>query len=168
MSCPLLPKPLTAVLVALFLAAGCSDKQEPARAGPGASVGVPGAFNSPETTAVVSGRRVTVRVLVGQAVAGKVNPGDTVFIYARAPGENGQVIALIKRPAAELPFTVTLDDSASLRPNRKLSSQPTVVIGATVSKQGDFNPRAGDLEGMSAPIPVTVKETVVVAINRTR
>ena len=166
MPCPLSARTLTAVLAALSVAAGCSDKPEPARVAPGTSTGIPGGFNPPEVASVVSGHQVTVRVLLGQAVAGKVNRGDTVLIYARAPGANGQMVALVKRSAAELPLTVTLDDSASLNANQRLSGLSTVVIGALVSKHGDLNPRPGDLEGNTAPIPVTVKETVVVAINR--
>ena len=169
MSCPMLPKLLMAALAAMFLAAGCSDKTESAASGtPGAPTGMPHAFNHPEITSVVSGRRLTVRVLLGQAMAGKVSPRDTVFIYARTPEENGQVVALVKRLASELPLTVTLDDAASLRPSLKLSSLPVVVLGARISKQGDFTPHTGDLEGISAPIPVTVKETVVVAVSRIR
>lgn len=166
---PVLPNALTVVLAVMFLSAGCSDKSEPATGGmPVAPTGMPGTFNSSEMTSTVSGHRMTVRVLLGQAVAGKVSPRDTVFIYARTPEENGQMIALIKRSASELPLTVMLDDAASLRPNRKLSSLPVVVIGARISKQGDITPRPGDLEGMSAPIPVAVKETIVVAISRVR
>ena len=170
MSNPVLPKILTAVLATLFLAAGCSDKPAPPPTafGPGTTTGLPGVSSVPETTAMVSGHQLTVRVVLGQAVAGKVGPRDTVLIYARAPEENGQIVALVKRPASELPVTVTLDDAASLRPNLKLSNLPTVVIGARISKQGDLTPRAGDLEGTSAPIPGNLKETIVVAVSRVR
>jgi cytochrome c-type biogenesis protein CcmH len=168
MSCHVLPRTLTVVLTALILTAGCSKSSEPSPAGgiAGAPATTPGAVHHPEMTAAVSGNQMSVRVLLGQVVAGKVRPQDTVFIYARAPGENGEIVALIKRQAADLPLTVALDDAASVRANRRLSSLPVVVIGATISKQGDFNPRAGDLEGLSAPIPSSLKETVVIAINR--
>ncbi len=170
MSSLLLPKTLTAALAVLILTAGCSENSGPPPAGAisGAPATHPGAINHPDMTSTVSGRRMTVRVLLGQALAGKVRPQDTVFIYARAPGENGEIVALIKRQAADLPLTATLDDAVSVRPNLKLSSLPIVVIGARISKQGDFSPRAGDLEGQSAPIPLSVKETVVIAINRIR
>jgi len=170
MPCLMLPKTLTAAFAVLILTAGCSESSEPPSAGgtSGTPATHPGAAYPPEMTSTVSGRRMTVRVLLGQAVANKVRPQDTVFIYARAPGENGEIVALIKRRAADLPLTVTLDDADSVRPNLKLSSLPVVVIGARISKQGDFTPHTGDLEGMSAPVPVTVKETIVIAINRMR
>lgn len=168
MACQELPKTLTAALTILILTAGCSKSSDtpPAGGAAGAPATQLGAVSHPGLTATTPGSQMSVRVLIGQTVAGKVRPQDTVFIYARAPGENGEIVALLKRQAADLPLTVALDDAASVQPNRRLSSLPIVVIGATISKQGDFNPRAGDLQGVSAPIPSSVKETVVIAINR--
>jgi len=168
MSCHVLPRTVTAALAVLILTVGCSKSSEPPPAGgvSGAPATQPGVVHHPDMSATASGSRMSVRVLLGQAVAGKVRPQDTVFIYARAPGENGEIIALIKMQAADLPLTATLDDAASVRPNLRLSSLPVVVVGARISKQGDFNPHTGDLEGISAPIPSSLKETVVIAINR--
>ena len=171
MSCQLLPRTLTTALAVLILTAGCSKSSETPPAGATAvpSSGVTGHPPlSNMAPAVASGRSITVRVLVGQTVAGKVGANDTVYIYARAPEENGQMVALVKRTASELPVTVTLDDSASLGSNLRLSGLPVVVIGARISKKGDLAPHPGDLEGTSAPIPATVKETVVVAVSRAR
>ena len=169
MAPPLYRNPIVTILAALFLAVGCSRNSEPTGATAVPPSGVPGLpHHSNMTPAVASGRSITVRVLLGQSVAGRVGANDTVYIYARAPEENGQMVALVKRTASELPVTVTLDDSASLRPNLRLSNLSLVVIGARISKKGDLMPQPGDLEGTSAPIPATVKETVVVAVSRIR
>jgi cytochrome c-type biogenesis protein CcmH len=156
---------LLAAVLAAFALAGCSRESPPVPASsPQAQQAFPGQHAAP--AGVTSGRALTVRVLLASSLAGRAGPRDTVFVFARAPEDNGPVVALVKRTAGELPLTLTLDDTAAPAANPRLSSLTRVVVGARVSRQGDFNPRPGDLEGVSAPIPTNLNQTVVIAIGR--
>ena len=89
------------------------------------------------------------RVELERSLAGQVKPDDTVFIFARLPGER-MPLAMLRRKAAELPLAFRLDDNAAMSPSSKLSDAKEVEIVARVSRSGQAQPRAGDLEGSSA------------------
>lgn len=88
------------------------------------------------------------RVELAPALAGKVKPADTVFVYARLPGER-MPLAMVRRRAGELPLDFRLDDSVAMSPAAKLSDAKEVEIVARVSRSGTAQPQAGDLEGAS-------------------
>ena len=96
------------------------------------------------STAAIEGRVELERALLGQ-----VKPDDTVFIFARLPGER-MPLAMLRRKAAELPLAFRLDDNAAMSPSAKLSDAKEVEIVARVSRSGRAQPQAGDLEGSSA------------------
>jgi cytochrome c-type biogenesis protein CcmH len=89
------------------------------------------------------------RIELERGLAARVNPDDTVFIFARLPGER-MPLAMLRRKAAELPLAFRLDDNAAMSPAAKLSDAKEVVIVARVSRSGQAQPQAGDLEGSSA------------------
>ena len=91
-------------------------------------------------------------VSVSNALAGKVAPDDTVFIFARAAQGPRMPLAIVKRKASELPITFTLDDSTAMSDAMKLSKFDVVVVGARVSRSGNAMPQSGDLTGQSAPV----------------
>lgn len=94
--------------------------------------------------------RVTVKV--DRALAGRFQPGDTVYIFARALSGPPMPVAVVRRPAGELPFTVDLDDSRSVMPTLKLSSVPEVAVTARISRHGSPEPQAGDFEAVPVPV----------------
>ena len=117
-----------------------------ARAAAGGSV--PGAAAAPAAAAsAVSGR-----ISLAPALAGRVAPGDTLFVFARAVDGPRMPLAILRRSAADLPLSFTLDDSMAMSPQLKLSAFADVVIGARLSRSGDAMPSSGDLEGQSAPL----------------
>ena len=85
-------------------------------------------------------------------LASKVGPNDTVFIYARAAEGPRVPLAVVRKPASELPVKFTLDDSMAMAPNMKLSSFPKVIVSARISKSGNAQPQSGDLQGASGAI----------------
>ena len=115
--------------------------------GPAASPASAATVAATATSAQVSGR-----VSLAPLLAARVAPGDTVFIFARAAEGPRMPLAILRRTAAELPITFTLDDSLAMAPEMKLSKFPRVVVGARVSKSGEAMPRAGDLIGQSVPV----------------
>jgi cytochrome c-type biogenesis protein CcmH len=94
----------------------------------------------------VSGRLV-VQVTLAPALAAKVPPGATLFVFAKAAGGPPMPLAVQRLPGARLPVTVTLDDSMAMMPSMKLSQFERYVLTARLSATGGAQASAGDLEG---------------------
>jgi cytochrome c-type biogenesis protein CcmH len=95
-------------------------------------------------------------------LAGKTNPDDTVFVFARAADGPRMPLAIIRRQVKDLPLTFSLDDSMSMSPEMKLSKFKQVVIGARISKSGNAAPQSGDLQGMSKTVNVGDNNVAIV------
>jgi len=117
---------------------------------------------------VVADGRISGVVKLAPALTAKVEPGDTVFIFARAADGPRMPLAIVRRQARDLPIEFALDDSMAMTPQMKLSSFPQVVIGARVSKSANATPQPGDLEGLSAPIKVGANDVSVVIDSEVR
>jgi len=104
--------------------------------------------------ATASAGKVSGRVTLAPALAARVQPGDTVFIFARAAEGPRMPLAILRQKASELPITFTLDDSTAMSPEMKLSKFANVVVSARISRSGDAMPRSGDLQGQSGPVKV--------------
>ncbi|MEO7851816.1 MAG: c-type cytochrome biogenesis protein CcmI [Rubrivivax sp.] len=123
----------------------------------------PGPATSSASSAALAGRHdaelaggaasLSGRVSLAPALAARVSPDDTVFIFARAAEGPRIPLAIMKRQARELPIDFTLDDSQAMTPQMKLSAFPTVVLGARISKSGNATPNTGDLQGQVGPLP---------------
>ena len=98
---------------------------------------------------------VSGTVTLAPALKAKAKPDDVVFVFARAAqaAEGPRMpLAILKRKVSELPLKFTLDDSMAMSPAAKISTTPQVIVGARISKSGEAMPRAGDLQGASAPV----------------
>ncbi len=108
------------------------------------------------------GSRVSGVVRLAPELAGRVAPGDTVFIFARAAEGPRMPLAILRKRGSDLPAEFALDDSMAMAPQMKLSAFARVVIGARVSKSANASPQPGDLQGLSAPVKVGAKSVSVV------
>jgi cytochrome c-type biogenesis protein CcmH len=95
---------------------------------------------------------ISGRVDIAPALTPKVALSDTVFIYARAAEGPRMPLAVLRIAARELPKDFSLDDSMSMAPGVKLSTAPSVIVEARISKSGNAIPQPGDLFGRSAPL----------------
>ncbi|MEG0063128.1 MAG: c-type cytochrome biogenesis protein CcmI [Pseudomonas sp.] len=92
-----------------------------------------------------------VRVDLASELKGKVQPGDSVFIFARATSGPPAPLAAKRLTVADLPVTVELGDADAMMPQLKLSNFPEVQLVARVSRAGQ--PTAGEWVGRSGPLP---------------
>jgi hypothetical protein len=87
-----------------------------------------------------------------------VQATDTVFIFAKAVNGPPAPLAILQRPASELPIDFLLNDSQSMIEGMKLSAFNEVVVTARITRGGDATVALRGLEAKS--------ETVIVAENR--
>lgn len=110
----------------------------------------PAAPSAPAATA--GGATLTVIVDISPELKAKVGPGDTLFVFARAPSGPKMPLAISKTTADKLPYTVTLTDGMGMMPTMTLSSVEQVVVGARISKSGNAFPQSGDLQVLTEPM----------------
>lgn len=112
---------------------------------------------SEEAMASVANASIQVQVTLAPELMELAKPEETVFIYAKAQSGPQMPLAAVRKTVADLPLTVTLDDSMAMMPDRKLSSFDEVKIGALLSRSGVAMAKSGDLIGEVEN--VSVKET---------
>lgn len=123
----------------------------------------------PATSAsAVQGAQLTVKVSLAPALKGKLQPGDTLFVYARAEQGPPMPLAVARLDATRLPATVELTDAMAMAPTMKLSSVPRVFVGARISHSGQAIGQSGDLEGDAGVVPVDRRTPVAVLIDKVR
>ncbi|MDP1924191.1 MAG: c-type cytochrome biogenesis protein CcmI [Thiobacillus sp.] len=96
--------------------------------------------------------QVSGQVKLASALAAKISPGDTVFVFARAEKGPRMPLAILQLKAGDLPTRFSLDDSNAMAPGMKLSAFPAVMLVARISKSGNASAQSGDLEGSVGPI----------------
>jgi cytochrome c-type biogenesis protein CcmH len=108
------------------------------------------------------GARLKVHVTLSDALRSKVQPGDTVFIFARAVSGPPAPLAVKRVTIADLPVDVELTDADAMMPQLKLSNFPEVQLVARVSRAGQ--PTAGEWIGRSQPLPsnVTARQALTI------
>lgn len=129
-----------------------------------------GVAAAPHSVSPAPGGAVAVNGVVKLApeLAAKVAPTDTVFIFARAPGNSRLPLAMLRKQVRDLPVTFVLDDSSAMAPGMNLSSQPEVVIVARISKAATATPRSGDLQGVSSTVANTASGIIIVIDSEVR
>lgn len=120
---------------------------------------------APTDPADAADARIAVTVDLAPELQARLDPQDTLFIFARAAAGPPMPLAAIRQPARDFPVSVVLDDSRAMLPEMKLSNFEDVVIGARISRAGDVTARPGDLEGLTDSLslrngPLSVSLTV--------
>jgi len=96
------------------------------------------------------GALLKVSVDLASELKSKVQPGDSVFIFARATSGPPAPLAAKRLTVADLPVTVELGDADAMMPQLKLSNFPEVQLVARISRAGQ--PTAGEWIGRSGPL----------------
>lgn len=116
-------------------------------------------------TAAAPGAALRGRIDVDAGLAGRIQPGDTVFIFARASSGPRLPLAVMRAQASELPLEYVLDDSMAMDPSMSLSKFSEVVVVARISRSGGAMVQSGDLQGTSAVVRTGQAGRVDVLIN---
>ena len=111
------------------------------------------------------GTAVTVNVSLAEQLRDRVTATDTLFIYARARLGPKMPVALVRMTAADLPVTVTLDDSVAMIPGVNLSGVEQLEVIARISKSGRAAMQSGDLYGSVYPVSTDDGASVDVTID---
>ncbi len=89
---------------------------------------------------------VKVAVSLSKQLAALVSPNDVVFIFVKAPNVK-MPLAVLKREARELPFTVELTNKQQMLPGVAMKAGEKVEIIAKISSSGDPLATSGVLKG---------------------
>lgn len=101
---------------------------------------------------VATAAPLTGEVSLSPALAARVAAGDTLFVFARATDGSRMPLAILRQPVGTWPQRFVLSDALAMSPDRRLSSQAQVVVGARISRSGNATPQSGDLLGSSAVV----------------
>jgi len=108
---------------------------------------------------------IDVQVSLKDGLKARVNPGDTVFIYAKALTGPPMPLAIVRKKVSDLPISVTLNDAMAMMPAMKLSNFKQVKVMARVSKSGTAMPQKGDFIGAVELQELAGNMSVVIVIN---
>ena len=112
-----------------------------------------------------SGANVQVKVDISSEVRSRFKPGDAVFVYAKAAAGPKMPLAAQRLTLAQLPATVTLDDSMAMMEGMNMSAFGSVVISARVTTTGSAIAKAGDYIGQFNVEDVSKTELVNIQID---
>jgi preprotein translocase subunit YajC len=101
-----------------------------------------------------TGGGIAGSVSLSPAAAELVRPDDSVFIFARPPGQAGAPVAVVRKTAGTWPMQFRLTDAQSMGDGMRLSDHEQVIVTARISRRGDANTALRGLEARSQPIDV--------------
>jgi cytochrome c-type biogenesis protein CcmH len=99
-------------------------------------------------------KSVAGRVELAPAMKARVDPGDTVFIFARPTDGTRVPLAVAKVRVSDLPYAFVLDDGSAVMSDKRISGQTSVTVEARVSKSGNAVARDGDLQSKAVTVRV--------------
>ena len=121
--------------------------------------------NAATTTSAKSAVNITVQVSLNDGLKTRVNPGDTVFVYAKALTGPPMPLAIVRKQVSDLPLSVTLNDAMAMMPAMKLSNFKQVKVIARISKSGTAMQQKGDFIGEVELQELVGTASVVIVIN---
>ncbi len=89
------------------------------------------------------------RVALSPAAAALVQPGDTLFIFAKESPEHRMPVVALRKSVSELPFEFALTDKEVMVPGRQLNDYEQLVVTAKISRSGNATDNSLGLEAWS-------------------
>lgn len=109
-----------------------------------AAVAPPPTTGAVTDTGVASG--IALRVSIAPALAGRVPPGATIFVFARNAA-GGPPLAAVRREGGQMPLDITLTDADTMIAGTSLTQTDALKLVARVSMTGRPIASTGDLYG---------------------
>jgi cytochrome c-type biogenesis protein CcmH len=98
--------------------------------------------------AASTGPVIAVHVSLAQALAAKLPPDATVFVYVQPKDSTGgPPLAARRFKLSDLPLDIGLSDQDAVVPGRLISAYADVVVSARISTSGTAAPHPGDMVG---------------------
>jgi len=122
---------------------------------------------APSTPAAPQAEGSTLRGTVAMTpdLTARLPAGATLFVVAR-PAEGSRVpVAVLRVPAASLPFDFELSDANAMDPSRPLSSTDSIALEARLSPSGDAMRRPGDLYAQAVTVRPGARD-IAILIDR--
>jgi cytochrome c-type biogenesis protein CcmH len=94
------------------------------------------------------------RLTIAESARGRLDPDDSIFIFAKSTDGSALPIAVLRKVAGDLPFDFELSDKQAMSAAENLSNTAVVTITARVSKSGNAMQAEPGLEVVSEPISV--------------
>lgn len=120
---------------------------------------------APASSTAAAPNTIALHVIVklDPKLGAKVQPADTLFVFARAVDGPAMPLAVARLKVSDLPAKITLTDAMAMTPAMTLSKFPKVTVAARISKSGNAMPQAGDLE--SAPVEISTDSHAPIALT---
>lgn len=138
-------------------------------AGPGADAVPPAAAangrSGPGDEDSASGPQIAVEVVLDPAVADQAPQDATLFVIARAPG-GGPPLAIRRIQAPRFPLVVSLSQSDRMLDGVQIEDGASILVSARLSRSGQAQPAAGDLEAPAREIVVGRVRALGLALDR--
>lgn len=110
---------------------------------------------------------ITGVVEVAPEMKDKIKPEDTVFVFARPLEGSKMPVAFASYKGKDLPIKFRLDAQSQMGMGMKtLADVQQAIVGARVSRSGNFMPASGDLEGEAEGVIAVGTEGVRVVIGK--
>ena len=110
---------------------------------------------SEQVAPVVSGPSLRGRVSMTLDAAAQVQPGDTVFIFAKESREHRMPVVALRKNASELPLDFVLTDKEVMVPGSKLNDYKQLIVTAKISRTGNASDNTLGLEAWSESVSPT-------------
>lgn len=125
-----------------------------------------GSVGSPEEAPAADiGPALRGRVSLSADAAALVEPGDTVFIFAKESIEQRMPIVALRRPATEFPLQFTLTDRDAMVAGTSLANFEQLVVTAKISRSGLATEVVAGLEAWSDPVSPLDNQTIELQIG---
>ena len=92
------------------------------------------------------------RVALSPNAITQVQPGDTLFIFAKQSREDRMPVVALRRNVSDMPFEFSLTDKEMMIPGQLLSDFDHLVVTAKISRSGNAADSSLGLDAWSDPV----------------
>jgi cytochrome c-type biogenesis protein CcmH len=122
--------------------------------------GLPAAKAAASATPAGGGLAISGRITLDPALRSKLGAEDVLFVFARSSA-GGPPVAALRLRAADLPLSFDFAAAAMMG----VPGEGPFTVTARISKSGQPGAKPGDLEGVSAALPINTKDIEIKIIK---